>query len=185
MRTEAPLSGTPWNSLRVSQSWDMANLGVPPTSRINTLNFLAFLIADAAKSRSTPRLQTASVTWLCSAPIPLYWLVYRHSNQISVVIESGASLIHARMRASLDELDEGEFTEGHGKSVARVPTLGQVDDLMLVDTEDHLLLTRQLDDEFQLLAGWMHQLDSHIALDLGNFCAAAQEFEAQHVERSR
>ena len=60
------------------------------------------------------------------------------------------------MRASLDELDEGEFTEGHGKSVARVPTLGQVDDLMLVDTEDHLLLTRQLDDEFQLLAGRMH-----------------------------
>ena len=117
--------------------------------------------------------------------LSLYWLVYRHNNQISVVIESGASLIHARMRASLDELDEGEFTEGHGKSVARVPTLGQVDDLMLVDTEDHLLLTRQLDDEFQLLAGWMHQLDSHIALDLGNFCAAAQEFEAQHVERSR
>jgi len=30
--------------------------------------------------------------------------------------------------------------------------LGQADDLMSVDTEDHLLLTRQLDDEFQLLA---------------------------------
>jgi len=26
----------------------------------------------------------------------LYWLVYRHSNQTSVVIEPGASLIHAR-----------------------------------------------------------------------------------------
>ena len=66
--------------------------------------------------------------------------------------------------------------------------LGQVDDLMSVDTEDHLLLTRQLDDEFQLLAGRMHQLDSHIALDLGHFSAeeiAAQELEAQHVERSR
>src|SRR5215813_11309271 len=47
--------------------------------------------------------------------------------------------------------------------------LGQVGDLMSGDTEDHLLLTRQLDDEFQLLAGRMHQLDSHIALDLGNF----------------
>ena len=59
---------------------------------------------------------------------------------------------------------------------------------MLVDTEDHLLLTRQLDDEFQFLAGRMHQLDSHIALDLGNFSAeviAVQEIEAQHVERSK
>jgi hypothetical protein len=45
--------------------------------------------------------------------MPLYWLVYRHSNQISVVIEPGASLIHARMRAALDGLDEGEFSEGH------------------------------------------------------------------------
>src|SRR5262249_12357269 len=31
----------------------------------------------------------------------LYWLCYRHNNQISVVIEPGASLIHARMRAAL------------------------------------------------------------------------------------
>jgi hypothetical protein len=45
--------------------------------------------------------------------MPLYWLCYRHSNQISVLIEPGASLIHARMRASLAGLDEGEFTEGH------------------------------------------------------------------------
>jgi hypothetical protein len=45
--------------------------------------------------------------------MPLYWLCYRHSNQISVVIEPGASLIHARMRAALADLDEGEFTEGH------------------------------------------------------------------------
>src|SRR6516162_10082382 len=50
-----------------------------------------------------------------------------------------------------------------------LPTLGQADDLMSVDSEDHLLLIRQLDDEFQLLAGPMHQLDSHIALDLGNY----------------
>ena len=45
--------------------------------------------------------------------MPLYWLCYRHNNQISVVIEPGASLIHVRMRASLDGLDEGDFTEGH------------------------------------------------------------------------
>ena len=45
--------------------------------------------------------------------MPLYWLCDRHNNQISVVIEPGPSLIHARMRASLAELDQGEFTEGH------------------------------------------------------------------------
>ena len=45
--------------------------------------------------------------------MPPFWLVYRHNNQISVVIEPAPSLIHARMRAALAELDEGEFTEGH------------------------------------------------------------------------
>jgi hypothetical protein len=43
----------------------------------------------------------------------LYWLCYQHNNQISVVIEPAPSLIHARLRASLAELDEGIFTEGH------------------------------------------------------------------------
>jgi hypothetical protein len=45
--------------------------------------------------------------------MPLYWLVYRHNNQVCVVIEPAPSLIHARLRASLAGLDEGEFTEGH------------------------------------------------------------------------
>jgi hypothetical protein len=45
--------------------------------------------------------------------MPLYWLCYRHNNQISVVIEPGASIVHARMRAAIAELDQGEFTEGH------------------------------------------------------------------------
>ena len=40
-----------------------------------------------------------------------YWS--RHNNQVSVVIEPGASLIHARLRASLGGLDQGEFAEGH------------------------------------------------------------------------
>src|SRR5262245_52614396 len=125
-------------------------------------------------------------------PLPLYWLCYRHNNSIFVVIEPAHSLIHARLRASLDGLDEGDFTEGHEldrKSVARqFQRLGQVDDLMSVDTEGHLRATRQLDDEFQLLAGRMHQLDSHLDIDLGNFSAediAVQEIEAQQVERSR
>jgi hypothetical protein len=36
--------------------------------------------------------------------MPLYWLCYQHNNQISVVIEPGASAIHARMRAALANL---------------------------------------------------------------------------------
>src|SRR5262249_24488497 len=62
----------------------------------------------------------------------------------------------------------------------------QLRDLRSVDSEGHLLVTRQLDDKFQLLAGRMHQLDSHIALDFGDFSAekiATQEIEAQQVER--
>jgi len=39
--------------------------------------------------------------------MPLYWLVYRHNNSISVVIGPGASLIHARMRAALASLGRG------------------------------------------------------------------------------
>jgi hypothetical protein len=45
--------------------------------------------------------------------MPLHWLCYQHNNQISVVIEPGASPIHARMRAALANLDQGAFTEGH------------------------------------------------------------------------
>jgi hypothetical protein len=45
--------------------------------------------------------------------MPLYWLCYQHNNQISVVIEPAPSLIDARMRAALEGLDEGTFTEGH------------------------------------------------------------------------
>ena len=45
--------------------------------------------------------------------MPLYWLCYQHNNSVSIVIEPEASLIHARMRAALANLDQGEFTEGH------------------------------------------------------------------------
>ena len=59
-----------------------------------------------------------------SADMPLYWLCYQHNNQISVVIEPGASLIHARMRSVLADLDQGELTEGHEldrKTTKQVP----------------------------------------------------------------
>ena len=45
--------------------------------------------------------------------MPLYWLCYRHTDQIAVVIEPAPSLVHARMKAAIAGLDEGEFTEGH------------------------------------------------------------------------
>ena len=51
--------------------------------------------------------------FLTALHMPLYGLVYRHNNQISVVIEPGHSLIHARLRASIAGLDQGDFTEGH------------------------------------------------------------------------
>src|SRR5262249_6836276 len=46
-----------------------------------------------------------------NSAMPLYWLCYRHNNEISVVIEPGASLIHARLRAALAGLDQGECIE--------------------------------------------------------------------------
>jgi hypothetical protein len=45
--------------------------------------------------------------------MPLYWLCYRHNNQVCIVIVAAPSLIHAHLRAALDGLDQGEFTEGH------------------------------------------------------------------------
>src|ERR1700746_1163279 len=40
--------------------------------------------------------------------MPLYWFCYRHNNQISVVIEPGASIIHARMRGRPRTLHRAE-----------------------------------------------------------------------------
>jgi hypothetical protein len=40
------------------------------------------------------------------------WPTRRAGDQISLVMEPGVSPIHARMRAALSGLNEGEFTEG-------------------------------------------------------------------------
>ena len=67
-------------------------------------NFSAHPINDKTSLQVIDLIQKA---------MPLYWLCYRHNNQTCVVIEPAHSLIHARLRAALDGLDEGEFTEGH------------------------------------------------------------------------
>src|SRR6516164_3387837 len=67
-------------------------------------NFSAHPINDKTSLQVIDLIQKA---------MPLYWLCYRHNNQACVVIEPAHSLIHARLRAALDGLDEGEFTEGH------------------------------------------------------------------------
>jgi hypothetical protein len=55
----------------------------------------------------------------------LFWLCYRESGQLSVVIIEAPSLIHARMRAALDGTDaRATFAEGHqldADHAARVP----------------------------------------------------------------
>ena len=58
------------------------------------------------------RINSRRLAPLGHMTMPLFWLVYRYRNEVSVIIEPGASII-ARMRASLAELDEGEFTEDH------------------------------------------------------------------------
>src|SRR6516165_8242163 len=87
-RSEALHTDDPNNSCRSCPDWPCP--GLAPVARVGGLPVNDLRLA-----------------------MPLYWLVYRHNNQISVVIEPAHSLIHARLRASLDGLDEGEFTEGH------------------------------------------------------------------------
>ena len=83
-----------------------------PSERGNGAILLAETKSDDIYKRSkTGEMKQSNCIRL--VPCPVYWLCYRHANQISVVIEPGASLIHARMRAAIAELDQGEFTEGH------------------------------------------------------------------------
>ena len=87
-RSEALHTDDPNNSCRSCPDWPCP--GLAPVARVGGLPMNDLRLA-----------------------MPLYWLVYRHNNQISVVIEPGASLIHAKMRSVIDGLDQGEFTEGH------------------------------------------------------------------------
>jgi hypothetical protein len=50
--------------------------------------------------------------------MPLYWLCYVTTIKSQSLSKPGASLIHARMRTALAELDEGTFTEDHEPSFA-------------------------------------------------------------------
>jgi hypothetical protein len=43
----------------------------------------------------------------------VYWLCFLTPQGISVVIQPGASLVSARMKAALANLQQGEFSEGH------------------------------------------------------------------------
>jgi hypothetical protein len=42
-----------------------------------------------------------------------YWLCYRHNNQIVVVIEPAASLVHLACMLRSPDWIRGDFTEGH------------------------------------------------------------------------
>src|SRR6516164_1485780 len=79
--------------------------------------------------------------------MPLYRLCYRHNNSIFVVIEPAHSLIYARLRAAVDGLDEGEFTEGHelpGKWKVPKEMVGRRLSQEEAKTDHQLLLNCQL-----------------------------------------
>jgi hypothetical protein len=58
-------------------------------------------------------------------PVFLYWLMYRVNGHPSVVIQPAASLVHARLKASMAGMaDDRKFTQGHEldpKTAKRVP----------------------------------------------------------------
>jgi hypothetical protein len=54
----------------------------------------------------------------------LWWLVFRADEGPFVVIQRGASLIHARMAAAIAGFETGPFSEGHqldGKTIRKIP----------------------------------------------------------------
>src|SRR5262249_12516909 len=116
------------------------------------------VIATTIKSPSSSNLELPSFMPGCVLPPPTW---------MKASSPKATSLTASQLRVSFNDL-------------------GQVDDLMSVDTEGHLLVTRQLDDEFQLLARRMPQSDNHYNLNLSKYCAIDNtETKAQPVERSR
>ena len=128
------------------------------------------------------RQQCSSVTHCARA-----YVSEPHHESAPTQPQTGRSPQAPRQRAHVvrDAIQDHELDRP--RQCASLLVVGQLNDLTAVDTEDHLLPTRQRDDEFQLFARRMHQLDNHIALDLGNFSVeiATQEIEAQRVESSQ
>jgi hypothetical protein len=55
--------------------------------------------------------------------VSLFWLVFKNSKELSVVIQPAGAIVAARMRALLAGI-EGEFQEGHeldAKTAKKVP----------------------------------------------------------------
>src|SRR5215467_6249457 len=88
----------------------------------SSMSFKPFAISNAVlmvprPAKTSPTIRNLYQLKVRSVPLasrvvevmPLYWLCCRHNNSIFVVIEPANSLIHARLRASLDGLDQGEF----------------------------------------------------------------------------
>jgi hypothetical protein len=118
--------------------------------------FPRFPLCVVTSPRPVDRIQRVGALRARAFYVPL---LAQLPSQQSVVIEPGASLIHASMMLPLPSWPKARLLRALSsisRSCASLPTLGRGDDLTSVYTEGHLLLTRQLDDEFQLLAGRMH-----------------------------
>jgi hypothetical protein len=54
----------------------------------------------------------------------VFWLTYQTATGVCVALQPGFSLIHARMAAAVNELEPGEFIEGHqldAKTIKKIP----------------------------------------------------------------
>jgi hypothetical protein len=112
----------PWAQVDLAIAWEVAQqdaracqltLLYPHLTDAETQRDMAEIARGEGKKSPMQGQADAERQDTASKSMPLYWVCYQHNNQISIVIEPGASPIHARMRAALAGLDEGTFTEGH------------------------------------------------------------------------